>query len=442
MMKRKLHIIFICIITLIAINKVNAESQILTFDHLKNYDVDNISNINSYKDGYIYSTEVDNNTIVYSYDNNDILKSSKQLDDFIKTSFIKFNDNYLVVGLNNNTLKLYLLDTNLQIKKQLKTTYIIGNSSNISLYSHNDKIYAMLTEDGILSSNNLYEIDENLNIKEEAFSSLGAENLYEILKGDYYLVRFNSDTETEELRDKYYLNSTYIENKYILVGLNYNELYDEPLDSNYEATLTILDKNGNILINEINNNYYCYNSVEIVKDKIVVLAYNGNYYLVVYDFDGKLISEDKISIDSLNIDNMYKVGNKIILSLSDTENSEIHKSSLVFYNYNLTIYTEESLFGTIKIKSSSIPYEKVEFEALANSGYEIDNILVKDTQGNIIKVSGQSFIMPENDVTLTINFKEIVTNPETIDYIIIIFPILIIVSLIMINLYRKISWLK
>lgn len=300
----------------------------------------------------------------------------------------------------------------------------------------------MLTEDGILSSNNLYEIDENLNIKEEAFSSLGAENLYEILKGDYYLVRFNSDTETEELRDKYYLNSTYIENKYILVGLNYNELYDEPLDSNYEATLTILDKNGNILINEINNNYYCYNSVEIVKDKIVVLAYNGDYYLVVYDFDGKLISEDKISIDSLNIDNMYKVGNKIILSLSDTENSEIHKSSLVFYNYNLTIYTEESLFGTIKIKSSSIPYEKVEFEALANSGYEIDNILVKDTQGNIIKVSGQSFIMPENDVTLTINFKEIVTNPETIDYIIIIFPILIIVSLIMINLYRKISWLK
>lgn len=114
----------------------------------------------------------------------------------------------------------------------------------------------------------------------------------------------------------------------------------------------------------------------------------------------------------------------------------------MFYSYNLTISTEENLFGTINIKNSSIPYEKVEFEVLANSGYEIDNILVKDIQGNIIKVTGQSFIMPENDIILSITYKEIVTNPETIDYIIIIFPILIIVSLIMINLYRKISWLK
>ncbi len=266
-MKKKLHIIFIFLISLIAIKNVNAENSLLTFDHVKAYEVDNISNINSYKDGYIYSTEVDDNTIVYSYDNNDILKSSKQLEDFIKPSFIKINDNYLVVGLNNNTLKFYLLDTNLQIKKQLKTTYIIDNSSNISLYSYNDKIYAMLTEDGILSSNVLYEIDENLNIKEETFSSLGAENIHEILKGDYYLVRFNSNIETEDLREKYYLNSTYIESKYILVGFNYIDSSDEQLDSNYKAHLTILDKKGNVLVNETNNNYYSYNSVEIVKIK-------------------------------------------------------------------------------------------------------------------------------------------------------------------------------
>lgn len=442
-MRKKLYTIFIILISIIIVNKVNAEESILTFDRLKSYEVNNIYNVTSYTDGYIFSSEQNNNTTIYSYNNNDILKSSKQLEDLVNVTVTKYNDNYLIAGINNNVLKLYLLDTNLQIKNQLKTNYIINNSSSINLYIYNNKSYIMLTEEGILSDNNLYEIDENLNIKEQTFSSLGSETIKNILKGDYYLIHFNSNTNLEEVTETFYNESTYLENKYILVGNNSNKEYDEVNGYNYQGVITILDKNGNILINEINNKYYSYNNIKIIKDKIIVLAYNGDYYLLTYDFNGKLISEEQVEKEeSLDINNMYKVGNKIVLELSEAERTITEKSNLIFYSYNLNIYKEESLYGTLNVIESSLPYKKVEFEVIPNSGYEIENIIVKDTQGEIIKVSGQSFIMPDNDVTLSVIYKESITNPETIDYIIFIFPILLIASLIMINLYKKMSWLK
>jgi LPXTG-motif cell wall-anchored protein len=73
-------------------------------------------------------------------------------------------------------------------------------------------------------------------------------------------------------------------------------------------------------------------------------------------------------------------------------------------------------------------YEKEGYEAV---------IEVKDTNGNIIKVSNNEFEMPENDVTIKVTYNEKV-NPKTGDHIFIYMSIfgLSIISLLGIRLYQ------
>jgi len=154
-MKKKLYQIILLVVLFFTIHFVNAQED-LVFSSLNTYNIKNISNIISFEEGYIFTSYDNNNTTIYKYNQNDTLKSSKQIENLKNSKIIKYNNNIMVIGITENTLKIYLLDYNLQIKKQLKTSYIVNYKTNLQLYNYNNKIYIMLIEDVILSDNNLY----------------------------------------------------------------------------------------------------------------------------------------------------------------------------------------------------------------------------------------------------------------------------------------------
>ncbi len=438
-MKKKLYQIILLVVLFFTIHFVNAQED-LVFSSLNTYNIKNISNIISFEEGYIFTSYDNNNTTIYKYNQNDTLKSSKQIENLKNSKIIKYNNNIMVIGITENTLKIYLLDYNLQIKKQLKTSYIVNYKTNLQLYNYNNKIYIMLIEDGILSDNNLYEIDENFTISIKNLSSIDSNNVKEILKGDYYLLHFNSNIESS-METSNYLSTTYLEEKYILVG---NRTYENDLKE--KGLITIVDKNGNKLVDEINDKYISYQAVEIVKNRIIILANNEEKksFILTYNFDGTLLSEVEIKNDLNNqyITDMYKLANKLVFTIPYQEGDIKEESYLILYNYNLSINKENSAYGTINIDENALPYTKVFFDILPNSGYEIDNISIKDYQGKIIETSENSFIMPENDIILSVTYKESIVNPETIDLITLIFISVFIIATITIKLYKKMSWLK
>lgn len=442
-MKNKILLVLI-IVTSFFIVKVNAQEQLLTYNHKETLNIKDISNITSYKDGYIVSLTYEGNTIIYNYNKEDKFISSKEISSLSNTSIIKYNDYFLVIGISNNALKAYLLDTNLQIKNQKSTEYILNYNSKINTYRESDKVYLMITDNNQLSSSTIYEIDELLDFKEDTMSSLGAEKLKSILKGDYYLIHFNSEEQIDSRKKEYY-SSTYLSDKYILVGSEYNENLNPDISSDSKGIMTYIDSTGKVIKEIISDEYESYNYIEVIKDKLLLVAKNkeNEYYLLTYDFEGNLVNSTLIeNVTEANyINGMYKIGDKIAL-VTKTLDEEITTSEILFYSYNLNIYVEESLYGTVTVAKTSIPYGKVDFRVTPNAGYEVESIIVKDVQGVNIKITDNSFVMPENDCTIMVTYKEVVKNPETFDYIWLITLSLIIISFITIKLYKKMSWLK
>lgn len=411
---------------------VSAKSE--TLDSFKNIDIEvaGVNNIIGYKDGYIL-TEDNNGTIFYSYSNDMELESTKTLEDLSKAKVINFGDCFLVVGVSSNTLKSYLLDSNLKVLKQKDTSYFIQESSEINLYSYENKIYVMLTYDENLISSSIYEIDNELEIKENKFSSYNADNLKKILKSDYYLIH-NNDKE-DNGRITHYNSSTYLNDKSILVGTTSNLSYDEVLGMDEKAVITIFDNKGNIVSELVNDEYTSFKDVLIVKDKIVALGSKSQSYenvLIIFDSTGKVL--EVIMLDNTNESlSLKKLSNRVIL---------LDENKMYSYSFDVNIYKEEDTFGSIDFNSVVSPYDIVKINVVPNSGYKVKDILVRDSQGNRISVVNNEFVMPSNDVFISVNYEELVTNPETLDIITIVVPVLFIGIIVFYRLYKKMIWLK
>jgi hypothetical protein len=74
--------------------------------------------------------------------------------------------------------------------------------------------------------------------------------------------------------------------------------------------------------------------------------------------------------------------------------------------YNINIYDESIDYITIKDNATSAPYKStVEFTVVDNPDYaEIVELI--DGNSNVTRVSGNSFVMPEGDVTLRVRYVE------------------------------------
>lgn len=447
-MKNKLHIIFALFISVLMINVVNAESIITydkTYEYGKHIDYfENMITINNKL--YILTTTIEGTKIVSPNTDFSSIQVEKTFELLTNPSLIKYNNNILLVGIENNTLKTYLLDENLQITNQKSSSYIIDQEAKIKTYNYDNKVYLMLFENDTMQSSNIYEITQDLSITEKTLSSYDSDLLKKVLKGDYYIIRMN-DIENNN-RITHYYDTAYNKDYSVLVGYTSNITYNETDGYNYKAHLTILDSTGKEILNTEIPEYKEFIDVEFVKGKIIILVLKTYEVssLLVYDTTGKLEEEipveDSYNNSSMIANKLIKSNDQLVVHSVELQKLQISRQTFAFYNYDLSIYTLENLYGTLEVLETAKTGEEVELKIVPNSGYEVSEVIIIDSLGNSIPVTENRFIMPSEDVYITINYKALVNNPETSDLIIIIGIITILISCYLYFIKRRIEWLK
>lgn len=441
-MKNKLYIIFTLIISMLMINTVKAES-FLTYKETYNYSESNyVENIISLKDNLflISSYNIIKTSNEYEY------ITDKYFEDLNTVNGIKYNDNIMLVGIENNVLKAYLLDENLQVIKQQETSYIIDSYVTIKLYSYEDKVYVMLLSNETLSNNNIYEISSELTITEKSLSSYDSSLLKKILKGDYCLIRMNDIEENNRIT--HYYNTAYNKDYTILVGDTSNVTYNETNGYEYKGNITILDSNGEVVSKIETDEYYSFKDVELISDKIIVITNdNPNSYLLVYNTNGTL--EEKIDIThdvegfQMEVIKLFKDNSKLTIFSQEYSKARLRYKTFMVYNFDYSVITNENVLGTVNVPTNAKTNDLVTIEITPNSGYEIESVEVVDSLGNPITLSDTySFIMPDSDVYVTVNYKIKVDNPETVDIVTIIGISAIIALFLGFKITGKLRWLK
>jgi len=373
------------------------------------YNVNDIEKTYSSSKDYIV---INKNKTIYKYNSKDNIIVSKEISDISNQNIIKFEKNFLLVGISSNTLKIYLLDNNLQVRNQIDTTDIVSIYTEFKLYEYNNKIYILLTSNNTLLDNNIIEVDQELNLSKKEFSSYEPTILKEILKSDYYLIQKNNEIEGDII-NKYNSSINYLD-KNILIGTN----------SNDKAILKIL---GEELIEKTYQEYSYFKNIEIINDEMYILT---DHNIAVIDFNGKVVKEIPVN----NIIEMKKLSDKIALISSDNK--------IIFYEYECNVEVIESDFGTISVSESNKAFDKVKIDVVPNSGFELEKIIVTDKENNIIEIKSNEFTMPTSDVSIEALYVAKVDNPDTADYIFVIVCISALAMLLLTKTHKKLEWLK
>ncbi|MGN1372006.1 MAG: hypothetical protein ACI4XM_07025 [Candidatus Coprovivens sp.] len=445
-MKNKKYLIFIFFLSLIFIIPVKADS-IIKYNKTYEYNnIENYKNILTIEDKKYILTETSSNATKIIRTTSSFEESlTKEFSTLSNSEFIKYNNNIIIVGIEKNSLKVYLIDKNLQITNQKETSYMIDNDATIKTYQYDNKVYLMLFENENMLSSTIYEIDNNLNITENNLSSYESSLVKKILKGDYYLIRMNDQEENNRIT--HYLDTSYTKDYSILVGYSENTIYNETTGYDYRARFTIIDKEGNIVLNTEDTNNETYLDVEFIKDKIIILSSNQKgEHLLIYNTSGKL--EESIELSrtynnkTLSYNQLTKTNNQLIIYAQELAKEIDTTNIFVVYNFNISIIVNDNLYGQVNVEKDSLPGKELTIEVIPNSGYELDNIEIIDNIGNIIPVINNKFIMPEDDIYITVNYKVSVENPETTDIIIIVSITTIIGISSLLILLKKLKWLK
>ncbi len=437
-MKNKMLLIYTILLSVLAINIVSANNDILTYDTNYTYNK-NIQDIVSLKnDLYIVdktSQEITKTDTLFTP------KITKKFPELINQTIIEYNDNILLVGIEKNALKIYLLDSNIQTIKQVETSYLVSTKAEIKTYYYEEKIYLVLFENDNLYNSNIYEIDKDLNIIQNTLSSYDSETLKKVLKGDYYIIRLN-DTITNN-RITHYTNSSYYNGYSFLVGNISNTLYNELTGYEEKSILTIIDNDD--ITNIENNEYVTFKDIEIVNEHIVVLASNPTKEsILIYSLDGVLVDSLDINnnISLLTYKDLFKVNNQLVLYAEQNAKELEIINQLTTYTFTLNIKFSETPYGTMTVPSTSLANSEVPIEIIPNSGFEIDSIKITDSLGNEIKTTDNKFTMPENDILINVSYRASVTNPETNDLIILVSILTIFGLFALVTFIKKLKWLR
>ena len=379
---------------------------IYALENSKDYSYSNVIDIVSYKDGY-YVLKATGEVI--KYDKSDNVVSQKKFNDIDVNSITNYNNNYIICGTTDNLLSIYIIDENLRVVHN-STLDIAMNGSDVNAYYYEDKLYLVISLDGIISSTKIVEIDKSFNISMKQMSDIS--NFKDIIKGDYYL--YNNDDINHT-----YLASVNIDEDYYIVGY-----------TNVDGKIKgIIKKNTDNVI-ETDDEYKNIDSL-VLDGKIYVLSTN--------DTDSKITIYDDI-LDK--IDTISLSGKAFKLDIYFNNLVVLFNDRLSLYQIDLSINSEDNLFGNIDLLGDRIPYENITVNVTANSGYEVSEIVVRTSSGEKIDVIDNGFVMPEDSVIVSVYYKEVVENPETVDKIVLIVFCCLILVVILRKLYVKYRWLK
>lgn len=437
------------------INQTGREQSSNLINHTESYKLDNgdylisaskyIARISS--DGTIvwtYDTnQVDNDMIiigdyVYIGSRSESLKKIKLSDGTlekkeknIKPDELAAYGNFIIAISNDYVLKI---DQNLNVVKEFVDESLNSNqySYYLNVVTDDTYIYVINVVETIDNNTSTYDskiikLDSNLNkintmpINEyylnqhnygETFFTDNSGNLYIV---DDYILKVNSNGTSRLLYNPYdgnsnntkkYQSGTIVDNYLVVGGLNYDisgsKYNGKAVETIGIPIVDVFDSNNNLVEeHELKTNLFNAYSFDV---------YNIN----TTSTDGfivKWISRQPgvASAESLTNQLGYSNGPTSVNLLNVTEFSRIR---------NVKINVKGS--GSVKVSSTDcVCGEVVKLTIEQKEGYYLKNLVVRDSNGNKIKVKDNQFVMPcDGDVTIDAQFREII-NPETSSILII-----------------------
>lgn len=410
--------IFIFLILLMFFVPTIAKANVITYK--EDVAINTVDNVYGTTYGYITTLNTLDKTIISSYNEKELI-SEKQFDIITNINSINLNNQLIVAGIKpNGFITIYYLDENLRINNTIDTTIPATKITTIKLYTTNNKLFILLTtDDYLLIDNNIYEIDETYNINQKLFASIPEDELLSILKSDYFAIK--NTYKTIENETYYYNKSTYDRNYNVISGYKEDELY------NKQNIITIFDALRNQNTITINENIL---DIKTINNKIIILTEKDlSYKLHTYSQDGKL----EETIDIIPSKYLINIKNNLVV-VTDT--------ILKYYEYDCNITIYDGAYGTVNVTNSPKPYDIVDINVVANSGYALEQLKIIDTDGNEIEVVNNQFTMPNKSIYITPTYTSNVVNPETADTVLILIALTLLVAFIWKKVYKKYLWLK
>lgn len=410
--------IFIFLILLLFFVPTITKANVITYK--EETTINNPDYVEGTNYGYITTLNTLDKTIISSYKDKTLI-AEKQFDIITNINSINYNDQIIIAGIKpNGFVTIYFLDENLRINNTIETTITTSSITKIRLYALNNKIYALLTtDDYLLIDNNIYEIDENYNINTKLFASLTQDELLSILKSDYFAIK--NTYQVNENETYYYKLSTYDRNYNVIAGYKEDDLF------NKQNIITIIDALRNPNTITINENIL---DIKLINNKIIALIEKDLIYQIhIYSPEGDL--EEKIDIQETKTFTI--ISNNLVT---------INNTLLTFYEYDCLVTIYDGAYGTVNVTEKPKPYQVVDINVVANSGYALDELKIVDTDGNEIEIINNQFTMPNKSVYITPTYTSNVVNPETADTVLILIAFTLLVLFIWKKVYKKYLWLK
>ena len=177
------------------------------------------------------------------------------------------------------------------------------------------------------------------------------------------------------LYDVYYLGFLADWNK-ITIGNNNDSLIKAKLHcKENEYTITIDSvSNGKVIVSQ---------SIANAGDEIIITVTPDNGYVV----------------ESIKINNEVITGNKFKMPASDVTITVTFKKA----EYKITV--SDAIGGTVSVSQIvANAGEEITITSAPHDGYSLGTVSVKDSDDNVIDVAEGKFIMPTNNVTVTVDF--------------------------------------
>lgn len=257
--------------------------------------------------------------------------------------------------------------------------------------------------------------------------------------------------------------------------------YDETSES---AKIDILNNEGKIVLNGFSVPHRDYKII-LREESFYVIALSvnkelleegdnrgivGNLKLTRYDYNGNRL--DERNLNNVNSEyyfnseyNVYDIARTIQhigttndgfyittrLSLPEGTNPTLGENETIVGSYDTIqkfyitneIKTKTDGNGIIEVFESSRPGEAVTFIVTPKEGYELKELRVTDSSGNVIIYTDYKFTMPNKDVKIEATFNKVKPNPDTLDNRIALACIVLVIGIgsIVYNKKKKI-WLE
>ena len=308
-----------------------------------------------------------------------------------------------------------------------------------------------------LIDDSIYKIYQSIEFPKEFNDANFKESLF--AKEHYYsegcdvdgsLLECEIELEYEN-KTEYYVGTLFISNSYwtkdytYAVGeadfyintSSYNYYENPDFEDYYSFILKINNETGEVeWIKETPKDYIYFDIVGLSDDFVIAVGYQDEYFtmvgyerdsesvvsgLFIYDLDGNVVEEHDLAAEAgvsrVDITHIMPFGNALV-GQAFAYDEDGNMSSLVFRyleTYKITTKVEGS--GTIDVATESPAGKEVEFKVTPDLGWIVEQVIVKDENGNEVEVKDGKFTMPNSDVIIEVKFKkiveEIIENPNT-----------------------------